>query len=68
MFFLALVAGAGGRGYSLEVTGVGLSASGISLEGEFPFQAEAALAGTTVALKGTLSRVKSAPAVTASKA
>ncbi|HZV82026.1 MAG TPA: AsmA family protein [Geobacteraceae bacterium] len=56
---------AGGRGYSLEVTGVGLSASNISLEGEFPFQAEASLAGTSVALKGTLAKVKSAPAVTA---
>lgn len=56
---------AGGRGYSMEVAGVGLTASGISLEGEFPFKAAATLAGIGVALDGTLARAGSAPLVTA---
>ena len=53
----------GGRGYTLEVTGVGLSASNVSLEGEFPVKAEASIPGVTIALAGTLSKVGSAPTI-----
>jgi len=51
----------GGRGYTLEVTGVGLSANNISMEGEFPVKAEASLPGVTVSLSGTVAKAGSAP-------
>lgn len=54
-----------GKGYTLEASGVEVAASNISLEGEFPIQGEARVAGTALALKGTLARVKSAPSLAA---
>jgi len=54
-----------GKGYTLEVAGVGVTASNISLEGEFPIQGDAKVAGTTLALKGTVAKVKSAPSIAA---
>lgn len=52
---------AGGRGYTLEATGIGLSASDISLEGEFPLKAQAAIPGVTVSFSGTVAKAGSAP-------
>jgi len=52
-----------GRGYTLEATGIGLSASNISIEGEFPVKAEATIPGVTMTLAGTLSKAGSAPTI-----
>jgi len=56
---------AAGRGYTLEVSGVNLSGSNISLEGEFPVKAEASIPGVTVSLSGSVAKAGSAPLLNA---
>jgi len=56
---------AGGKGFTTGIDDIGLAASGISLDGEFPLELDATVAGVKLSLAGTVARVGSAPAVTA---
>lgn len=57
--------GAGGKGFTTGIDNIGLVARGISLDGEFPLQLDATVAGMNLSLAGTVARIGSAPAVTA---
>lgn len=57
--------GIGGQAFTSEVTAIGLAASDISLDGEFPMQLDAVFAGLNISLNGKAAKVGTAPAVTA---
>ena len=57
--------GVAGAPFVTEVTGIEVSASDISADREFPFQAKALLPGASVALSGKARQVATAPAIDA---
>lgn len=57
--------GINGQAFTTEITAIGLAASDIALDGEFPVQLDAVFSGISISLKGKAAKVGTAPAVTA---